>query len=193
MTSWREVSPGGRAYAARFAALASGGAAVHGEADLVETLLGPGARVLDAGCGTGRVAIRLRHRGFRVHGVDTDPDMLAVAREADPDISWYEQGLEALTLPGPYDLVVLAGNVVPLLSDPAAGIRQIVRALAPPGFLLAGFGLDRAHLPLEPTVDLAGYDAMCADAGLTLRDRWATWQREPYAGGPYAVSLHVGG
>jgi SAM-dependent methyltransferase len=190
MASWREVSPGGQAYADRFAKLEASGAQVHGEADLVEHLARDGARILDAGCGTGRVAIRLRHRGFAVDGVDVDADMLAVARAADPEITWYEQDLAALDLPDRYDLVLLAGNVVPLCPDPVAAIGRIAKVLAPQALLVAGFGLDRAHLPTDANIDLATYDQLCADTGLTLRHRWATWQRDPYDGGGYAVSVH---
>ena len=66
--------PRGAAYDERFERLASSGVDVHGEAALVDSY-GPGA-VLDAGCGTGRVAIELARRGHRVVGIDADPDML---------------------------------------------------------------------------------------------------------------------
>ena len=51
--------------------------------------------------------------------------------------------------------------------------------------LIAGFAL-RPGWP-----GLADYDRWCAEAGLTLADRWATWERQPYAGGDYAVSAHT--
>lgn len=113
MTSWQQVSPGGRAYADRFAALERSGADVHGEADLVERLAPAGGRVLDAGCGTGRVGIRLHRRGFRAEGVDVDADMLAVARETEPEIRWYEADLADLrtAAPGPYDVVIAAAHL----------------------------------------------------------------------------------
>src|SRR5258708_25544993 len=38
-----------------------------------------GAHILDAGCGTGRYAVELAKRGFRVSGVDRSPDLIAVA------------------------------------------------------------------------------------------------------------------
>ena len=43
-------------------------------------------RVLDAGCGTGRVAIELARRGIEVVGVDADPDMLERARRRAPQL-----------------------------------------------------------------------------------------------------------
>src|SRR5919204_5229355 len=60
---------------APYEARARAGENVHGEADFVESFH-PGS-VLDAGCGTGRVAIELARRGIEVVGVDLDPGMLA--------------------------------------------------------------------------------------------------------------------
>lgn len=193
VTSWQQVSPGGRVYAERFADLERRGVEVHGEADLVERLTPAGARILDAGCGTGRVAIRLRRRGFRAEGVDVDADMLAVARDSEPEIPWYEADLADLrtAAPGPYDVIVAAGNVLPLVADPASAAAQLAARLTPAGLLVAGFGLDAAHLPVSPTLDLTAYDRGCAAAGLTLRSRHRNWQQEPYDGGGYAVSIHA--
>lgn len=194
MTRWAEVSPGGQAYADHFARLAAAGQPMHGEADLLEALLTPGARVLDAGCGTGRVAVELRRRGFAVEGVDADPAMLAVARAADREISWHERDLARLATvaPGPYALVVAAGNVMPLVADLPAVLAGLRDRLVRGGLLVAGFGLDAAHLPVPPTLDLATYDRQCADAGLALADRWATWDQEPFTDAAgYAVTVSL--
>ena len=43
--------------------------------------IGPGARVLDAGCATGRFAVGLANHGYRVTGVDRSADLLAVAEQ----------------------------------------------------------------------------------------------------------------
>ena len=65
-------------------ALAAEGKSIHGEADLV-CRFEPGS-VLDAGCGTGRVAIELAARGIDVVGVDLDPAMLDHARLKAPSL-----------------------------------------------------------------------------------------------------------
>ncbi len=200
MTRWTDATGGGggRDYAARFDALAATGADVHGEATLCAALVPPGSRVLDAGCGTGRVAIRLAELGYDCTGADVDSSMLAVARERAPDLTWLEADLSTLDLLAAghpaYDLVVLAGNVVPLVApgtEPAV-VGQVARHVRPGGVLVVGFGLDRAHLPpAAALLDLADYDAWCVDAGLEPVRRLATWDGQPYDGGGYAVSIHT--
>ncbi len=201
-TRWQELTGGrsGADYAARFAALAASGADVHGEASFCAALVPPGARVLDAGCGTGRVAIRLAALGFDVVGVDVDESMLDVAREQAPDATWLRGDLahlpDDLLDDRSFDLVVLAGNVVPLLAPGTLpdAVRRLTRTLAPGGLLVAGFGLDTAHLPRGcPVTPLGEYDAAATVAGLEVVDRFSTWDAAPFdpAGG-YVVSVHRG-
>ena len=183
----------GDTYADRFAAAAAAGQDVHGEASLVHALA-PDARVLDAGCGTGRVAIRLAELGHDVVGVDLDEGMLDRARRDAPDLPWFVADLAELDVPGPlFDLVLTAGNVIPLVAagDEARVVTALARHVRPGGLLVSGFGLDVAHLPLDHApVTLDQYDGWCADAGLVLVERFATWDRDPYEGGGYAVSVH---
>ena len=195
MTRWDELggAPRGEAYAAYWDALVARGEDPHGEATLVDSLLAPGSRVLDAGCGTGRVAIRLAELGHHATGVDADPAMLDHARAVAPDLPWVLADLASPGVPeGPFDLVVAAGNVMILLAPGTeagviAGLARRTRVL------VAGFALAAPHLPIpEAPFDLARYDAWCADAGLVLQDRWSTWSRDPWEpGGGYAVSVHV--
>ena len=191
------AATGGRGadgYNERFAALAAAGADVHGEARLVAALAPSGAHVLDAGCGTGRVASRLAELGFRCTGVDNDAAMLALARESSAEVTWVLADLlDVGTLDDQFDLVVAAGNVVPLLAagTEAVVLRELAGRLMPGGLLVAGFGLDAAHLPLPAApFGLAEYDGWCAASGLQLVDRFATWDRAPYDDGGYAVSVH---
>jgi hypothetical protein len=58
-----------------------------------------------------------------------------------------------------------------------------VAHLAPGGRLVAGFQLR----PDWPTLE--DYDRWCAAAGVGPEDRFATWERAPYTGGEYAVSV----
>ncbi|MFJ6698918.1 class I SAM-dependent methyltransferase [Streptomyces sp. NPDC091272] len=198
MSRWTELT--GRAsgddYAARFEALARGGKDVHGEARFCAALVPAGARVLDAGCGTGRVAIRLAELGYDCVGVDLDASMLAVARKQAPGLPWFQLDLAEFEPDRPgladFDLVVAAGNIFPLLAPgtEATVVERLSATLRPGGLLVAGFGLDEAHLPVPPGLALSDYDECCAAAGLTLVDRFATWDADPYEGGGYAVSVH---
>ncbi|MEI7031673.1 class I SAM-dependent methyltransferase [Streptomyces pratensis] len=199
MSRWTEMT--GRAtgedYAARFATLARSGKDVHGEARFCAALVPAGARVLDAGCGTGRVMIRLAELGYDCVGVDLDASMLAVARKQAPRLPWFQVDLaefepSLLGIAEGFDLVVAAGNIFPLLAPgtEAAVVERLSAALRPGGLLVAGFGLDEAHLPVPPSLTLADYDDCCAAVGLSLVDRFATWDADPYDGGGYAVSVH---
>lgn len=195
MTRWREIAgpEPGRHYAARVDEAAAAGADPHGEADLVARLVARGASILDAGCGTGRVAIELATRGFDCVGVDVDDSMLTVARERAPEMPWVLADLARLDLEQTFDVVVSAGNVIPLLEPgtEAQVVQRLADHLAPGGLLVAGFGLDATHLPLDDApLGLPDYDRWCADAGLELRQRWATWEQGEWDGDGYAVSVH---
>lgn len=199
MSRWIEATGGqeGAHYARRFDALAAAGHDVHGEASLCAALVPPGSRILDAGCGTGRVAIRLAELGYSCAGVDLDASMLAVARERAPTQVWLQADLAGLDLAAdghdPFDLVVAAGNVIPFLAEGTEPdvVARLAAHLAEGGLLVCGFGLDDAHLPSAAARHrLADYDGWCTAAGLTLERRLATWDGEPYAGGGYAVSIH---
>ena len=71
-----EAAGRSRTYDQRWEDLAAAGHNVHGEADLVEGL-GPQS-VLDAGCGTGRVAVELARRNLDVTGVDVDLSLIHI-------------------------------------------------------------------------------------------------------------------
>lgn len=200
-TRWSAIGGvSGEEYAERFEALARSGKDMHGEARFCAGLLDRRALVLDAGCGTGRVAIHLDELGYHPVGVDLDASMLEVARRAAPHLPWYQADLATLTAEdvgglAEFDLVVMAGNIVPLLAEgtvPAA-MASLAALLAPEGLLVAGFGLDPRHLPPGcPVTPLEEYDDACRAAGLVLRERYSTWDRDafdPAAG--YAVSVHA--
>lgn len=153
--------------------------------------------MLDAGCGTGRVMIRLAELGYECVGVDLDASMLAAARKQAPGLPWFQVDLAEfepapLGLAADFDLVVAAGNVFPLLAAGTEGtvVKRLAAVLRPGGLMVAGFGLDEAHLPVPPGITLPEYDECCVAAGLTLVDRFASWDADPYVGGGYAVSLH---
>jgi SAM-dependent methyltransferase len=171
-------------YEERWQRLAARGGNPHGEADLIASYAP--RTVLDAGCGTGRLAVELARRGVEVLGVDVDPDMIAAARAKAPELEWLDADLAELDRPERFDVVALAGNVVPYVPAdrrPAA-VGACARHLVAGGRLVAGFQMQSGW----PTT--TDYDAWCAAAGLEIEDRWASWERAPYQGGDYAVSVH---
>jgi 2-polyprenyl-3-methyl-5-hydroxy-6-metoxy-1,4-benzoquinol methylase len=174
----------GDAYQARFDALAEQGLDVHGEAAFVRSF--DPASVLDAGCGTGRVAIELARHGLDVVGVDVDESMIGAARHRAPTLGWVHADMATTDLGRRFDVVVLAGNVPIFCPAPArpALIQACAAHVAPGGVLISGFQLDRGY-------GLDGYDAQCRAAGLAAIERWSTWDRRPFTGvEQYAVSVH---
>ena len=194
LSRWEERGdiPRGAEYDDRWARKAARGESIHGEADLVDSLLPPGGSVLDAGCGTGRVAIELARRGHDVVGVDLDPAMLDLARSKAPDLPWIEGDLASTivtTAAGDqrqFDAAVAAGNVMIFLErgTEAAVVANIAAHLRPGGALVAGFQLSDGYMQLHV------YDALAQRNGLELEARYSTWEGAPFDGGDYAVSVH---
>ena len=193
MTSrWSTSSPpSGANYDDRFEQLAQTGHDVHGEAAFLMSF-GP-TTVLDAGCGTGRVAIELARRGVEVVGVDLDRSMLERAVDKEPELEWYLADLVNLQLVDgegflrSFDIVVAAGNVMILCADGTESriVSSLARHLPWGGRLIAGFQLQPGRY------DLDRYDQDCLAAGLVLEARYSTWSFDPFRHQDrYAVSVH---
>ena len=96
--------------------------------------LGPGAAVLDVGCGAGEVCVELAERvgpSGRVAGIDPSETMLAAARRAAEaaraPIELHVGSVYALPFPdGTFD-AVRAERVFQHLEDPEAGLREMLR------------------------------------------------------------------
>ncbi|CAB4859787.1 unannotated protein [freshwater metagenome] len=176
-------------YVEQMRTLAAEGQDLAGEARLVDAMVKPGSRVLDAGCGTGRVGAALFDRGHRVVGVDMDPELIAAAREDHHGPLWIEANLAELDLPSlgeseRFDAIVVAGNVLAFVA-PSTETEVLVRLaahLVPEGFVVAGFQIER--------YDLTEFDRHVADAGFVLEQRFATWDLRPWhADAEFAVSV----
>lgn len=177
-------------YIDRFRKLAAEGADLAGEARLVDTLVEPGSRILDAGSGTGRVGAALAERGHTVVGVDADPALVAAARADYPGPTWLVADLAELDLPAlgetePFDAAVLAGNVLAFVAvgtEPEV-LRRVAGHLRPDGVLTVGFGTERGY-------PLTAFDADAVAAGLRVEHRFATWDLRPWRDdAPFAVTI----
>lgn len=95
--------------------------------------------VVDIGCGTGRLALILATRGYRITGIDPSPYMLAVARAkhgADA-VRWVDGGIEVLG-EQEADLALMTGHVAQFFireADWRRALRRIQRVLRPGGIL----------------------------------------------------------
>ncbi len=196
-TRWAALQHGpeaARAYRQRFLDLEAQGQDLHGEARFVTELVPPPSRVLDAGCGYGRVASELTRLGHYVVGVDADPDLVELARE-DPATRFVVGDLSTLDLrtEQEFHAVVMAGNVVPYLADGTlpAVLRRLAAHLAPGGYLVAGFGIGDSLPPNAAPVSAADYDRWARAAGLTFIGRWSSWDRQRFtADSAYALTVH---
>ncbi|MDT5014676.1 MAG: hypothetical protein QOD39_836, partial [Mycobacterium sp.] len=106
----------------------------------------------------------------------------------EPGLRWILADLAEATahLSGEFDLIAMPGNVMIFLDGGTEGrvLEQLASLLAASALLVSGFSIQPAGL------SLATYDQLAGAAGLELAHRWSTWDREPYAGGDYAVSVH---
>jgi 2-polyprenyl-3-methyl-5-hydroxy-6-metoxy-1,4-benzoquinol methylase len=177
-------------YIERFRKLAADGVDLQGEARLVDAVVAPGSRILDAGCGPGRVGAELFRRGHVVVGVDVDPELIAAAGHDHPGPTWLQGDLAELDLSArgisePFDAAVLAGNVMTFLAEGTETqvLARVAAHVRPDGAVVVGFGLDRGY-PLD------AFDEHVVAAGLRLDQRLGTWDLRPFtATSDFAVSV----
>jgi ubiquinone/menaquinone biosynthesis C-methylase UbiE len=153
------------------------------EVALVERYgLPAGARVLDAGCGTGEITRRLAERfdGAQVLGVDVLAPHLELARRdaahLGERVRFEERSVYALGLPSAsFDLVVCR-HVLQAIPRPADVMRELLRVTRPGGVM---------HLIVED------YGMLCFES--RTRDANAFWARVPSAyGAATGTDVYVG-
>jgi 2-polyprenyl-3-methyl-5-hydroxy-6-metoxy-1,4-benzoquinol methylase len=101
-----------------------------------------GAHILDAGCGTGRYAVELAKRGFRVSGVDRSPDLIAVARSreliAADRLHFVVADLLEVLFAHPFDAILCRGVLNDFVADDSRELifRRLGLWLRPAGILI---------------------------------------------------------
>lgn len=179
-----EANPGhSRWYLDRFRSMAEAGADLGGEARLIDAMAPRHARILDAGCGGGRVGALLAAAGHDVVGVDLDPVLIDAARQEHAGPLWIVGDLAELDLPAQdigegFDIVVCAGNVMTFVAPVTR--REVLRRMAAhlrrDGRVVAGFGAGRGY----------PFDEFLADAAavrLTPDVLLSTWDLRPFTDG----------
>jgi SAM-dependent methyltransferase len=137
------------------------------------SLLRPGVRVLDYGCGVGRLTAALSDRDADVVGVDISPAMLAAARARHPRLRFEETGGLDLASHGrnAFDLVLM----VDVLPDVVRGgyaaasrlLGEAARVLADGGRLVA-FNFGHSGNDAADRID---FERICAAHGLVPERR----------------------
>ena len=130
-----------------------------------------GLRVLDAGCGGGRMSSWLVDRGAEVVGVDISPELLRLAQERLPAASFV---LADLAKPLPFEDasfdVAVSSLVMHYLRDWTPTLRELRRVLRPDGVL----ALSTHH----PAMDAELADSSDYFATELIRDVWTVGGRE---------------
>lgn len=177
-------------YIERFRRMAREGHDLVGEARLLDAMVAPGSRILDAGCGTGRIGGELAARGHFVVGVDVDPTLIASARADHPGPTWLVGDLCELDLVAagqgePFAAAVMAGNVMNFVA-PSTERRVLARVgshVRVDGIVVVGFGTNGEY-------SLADFDSDIDASGLVLEHRFATWDLRPWsADAGFSVSV----
>jgi ubiquinone/menaquinone biosynthesis C-methylase UbiE len=110
--------------------------------DLACAGLGPRSRVLEVGCGTGKLTRDLAQRGFAIDAVDPGEGMVVVARRAAPEATFHIGRFEDIEPPGGAFDAVFSATAFDWV-DPQVGWAKVARLLRPGGtFGLFGHTVD---------------------------------------------------
>ena len=185
-TRWEQQVVGERwtFYTERFDAMTADGADLEGEARFVDAMAQRGSAVLDAGCGTGRIAAALVRMGHQAIGVDKDQGLIDIAVGRYPGVPYLASDLLSVTPrrlqaaggPPNFDIIALPGNVLVYLAPGSERrvLSLLTGLLRPGGRIVAGFATDREYSPGQLAQDAAA-------VGLTVEHRFASWHLEAWS------------
>ncbi|MDO4911186.1 MAG: class I SAM-dependent methyltransferase [Corynebacterium sp.] len=173
-------------YAARWDMFKAQGKDIVGEARLIDAMAPRHARILDAGCGTGRLGGYLATCGHDVWGSDLDPVLIERAQQDFPDSQWMVGDLAKGEVPeGEFDIVFSAGNVMGFIApeDRQAVIETMASKVAAGGRLVVGFGAGRGW-------HFDNFIEMVNAAGLKTELLLSSWDVRPYyEGSDFLVAI----
>ncbi|GGG67861.1 SAM-dependent methyltransferase [Corynebacterium pelargi] len=180
MPTWKEITSQNpehsKNYAARWDRLEAQGNDIVGEARLIDAMAPRGAKILDAGCGQGRIGGYLQQRGHDVTGVDLDPLLIQQAQQRYPDATWIVGDLsEGPEIQGGFTLGVCAGNVLTFLAPEQRrpALEYLYQVMGSPSRLVVGFGAGRGY----------SFPAFFEDAqaeGFDVQQRFSSWDLQPF-------------
>lgn len=167
-------------YIQRFKMMEANGADLYGEARTVDAMVSRNARILDAGCGPGRLGSYLHDRGHSVVGIDVDPALIEAAEADHPGPTWLVGDLAEMDLPSrgvqaDFDVIISAGNVMGFLapSTRVDVLSRFANHLAPTGRAIVGFGAGRGY-------EFGEFLADAEQGGLKLQVALSTWDLRPF-------------
>ena len=126
--------------------------------EATKALMRPEHLVLEIGCGTGSLALRLAPTGGHYHGLDVSPEMIRIAKgKADAaganNVTFHIGPFdESFTAFSPESLDgICAYSILHLLDDRPAALRRIFALLKPGGFLVSStVCLRESWIPFGP-------------------------------------------
>lgn len=133
-------------------------AAFERKIEHTKALMGPDSVVLDIGCGTGSLALRLAESGARVHGLDFSKEMIRIAKAktteaAVSDVHFHVGAFDQSFTTFEHESLdgICAYSLIHLLEDRPAALGQVFRLLKPGGFFVSStLCLDESWKPYRP-------------------------------------------
>ena len=139
---------------------------------------GPGAAVLEIGCGTGQLTRQLAGRGFELTAIDIGASMVQAARRnvTDPAVRFQVSSFEAFSDGGPFDLIASATAFHWV--DPQVGLAKATRLLRPGGWLALLTTGERYPEPLQSQLHELWLRYNRSSQEWTSQPAWLTGLRE---------------
>jgi ubiquinone/menaquinone biosynthesis C-methylase UbiE len=152
---------------------------------------GPGAAVLEIGCGTGQLTRQLAGRGFELTAIDIGASMVQAARGnvTDAAVRFQVSSFEDFAGGGPFDLIVSATAFHWV--DPSVGLPKAARLLRPGGWLALLTSGERYPEPLQSRLHKLWLRYNRPSQEWTSQPAWLTGLREDGPFGPTIETQHT--